>query len=225
VCRSLRTGFWPWADTTDPTYPVTWDNSYRPIKDPVHAAFLRQQCDAEVQLNQFSPSFGNDLLPGMYSMPVGVVPKPCSSNLRMVVDQSAEPFSQNSMIPKRERFVRMDNMHHLGSVLRRAHSAFPDRKLVVFKSDVSRAYRLMPVAPLWQIRQVVTIEGQCHVNRCNHFGNGAGGRVWASFASLLSWIAITIILIADLLTYVDDNFSWDFVDNLAWYKPYQKMMP
>ena len=178
VCRALREGFWPWADTSDPALPSSWDNSSRVIKDPAHVNFVRDQIATKVALGQLSPSFGPDLLPGMFSMPLWVVPKPHSNKLRMVVDQSAEPFSQNSLIPADAGSIHLDNLHDLGTILRRVHSQHPFSRLTLWKSDVSRAYRLAPVHPLWQIRQIVSFGGNRHVDRCNNFGNRAGGHIW-----------------------------------------------
>jgi hypothetical protein len=161
----------------------------------------------------------------MYSTPIGVVPKPHSTKFRMVVDQSAEPHSQNSMIPRGEGAIKLDNMHDLGSILLRVHRLTKRARLLVWKSDVSRAYRLMPMHPLWQIKQVATIDGHRHVNRCNHFGNRAAGRVWGTFMSLVLWIAAVRRSIEDLLAYVDDVFSWEFADRLIRYSPYNKLMP
>jgi hypothetical protein len=226
VCNSLKQGFWPWANTLDMSRPDTYDNSCRPIKTEEHAAFVRSQRDVEITLGQFSESFGTDLLPGMYSMPIGVVPKPHSDKLRMVFDHSAEPYSLNSLIPKEERSVHLDNLADLGRILRRVRCQYGrDLRLVLFKSDVSRAYRLMPMHPLWQIRQIVTIDGHRHVDRCNQFGNGAAGRVWGCFIALVLWIAIFIYAINDLLGYVDDEFSWEFAFNTKWYPPYNKFLP
>ena len=190
VCRSLREGFWPWADTNDPSHPNTYDNLKREIKEQMHRDFLIEQVWEEVELGQFSRDFGPELLPGMYSQPIGVVPKPHSDKFRMVVDQSAELYSLNSMIPKDERRVHLDNLHNLGDVLQKVQNRFGrDICLVCWKSDISRAYRLMPVHPHWQIRQVVTVKaGQSlsrYVNHCNHFGNGAGGRVFICFNGLV----------------------------------------
>jgi len=89
----------------------------------------------------------------------------------------------------------------------------------------SCTYRLLPVHPLWQIRQIVTIDGLCHVNHCNHFGNRAAGRVWGCFIGLVLWIAIFIKGLDDLLGYIDDDFSWEFESNVLWYKPYHKYFP
>jgi len=48
--------------------------------------------------DRFSPVFGPDLLPGMYSMPNGVIPKPHSSDLRLVTDHSAGEHALNNFI-------------------------------------------------------------------------------------------------------------------------------
>ncbi|KAF8966887.1 hypothetical protein BDZ97DRAFT_1603120, partial [Flammula alnicola] len=42
---------------------------------------------------------------------------------------------------------------------------------------------------------------------------------------LVLWIAIYIKLIADMLAYVDDAYSWDFENNLLYYEPYATLMP
>ncbi len=121
----------------------------------------------------------------MYSIPIGVVPKPRSSKLRLTVDHSAGDYSPNSMIPKWEGHVHLDTLRHLGRSLihaRRTHGT--DVELVVFKSDVSQAYRRLPMHVLWQIRQIITINGENHVDRCNNFGNRAAGRIWCTFLVL-----------------------------------------
>ena len=38
---------------------------------------------------------------------------------------------------------------------------------------------------------------------------------------LVLWMAIFIILIADLFGYIDDNFSFDEEGNVLWYQPCQ----
>lgn len=82
----------------------------------------------------------------------------------------------------------------------------------------------MPLHPLWQIRQVVCIDGALHVDRTTVFGNTVLGKIYGSFMGLVLWIAIFIQHIMDLLAYVDDAFSYDCANNLTWYKPYQTLM-
>src|ERR1700761_328585 len=69
----------------------------------------------EVACRRFSEPFA-DLLPGMYSAPMHVVPKPRTNppKYRLVHDYSASTFSCNSMIPKQERSMPLDTVQHLG---------------------------------------------------------------------------------------------------------------
>jgi hypothetical protein len=228
VCQGLITGFWPWADTNTDDRPNTWDNSSRSwgaVSD-AHSEFIQQQCESEVRLQRFSPAFGPDLLPGMFGIAIGVVPKPHSTKLRLVVDQSAEPFSLNALIPRDKVAIPLDNLHHLGSALRRVRSIHgPSVRLVVFKSDVSQAYRRLPMHFLWQIHQVVTVNGRRHVDRCNNFGNRGAGGIWGTFMGLVLWIAIYVKLLSDLFAFVDNSFSWEFESNMTWYTPYNRFLP
>ncbi|KAI0656131.1 hypothetical protein C8Q70DRAFT_883372, partial [Cubamyces menziesii] len=119
VVRALREGFWPYADAKPDTYPDTWDERRPEHTDGRSAAFLRAQRDEEVALGRYSPAFGPELLPGMYSMPVHVVPKPHSEKLCLVNDQSAGSFSLNSMIrPESIKGAVLDGIPALGDSLR-----------------------------------------------------------------------------------------------------------
>jgi hypothetical protein len=226
VCRGLREGFWPWADTSNPKLPKTLDMSRRPILSAQKAKFIRQQRDEEIKLGRWSSSFGRNLLPGMYSSPLSAVPKSTPGKFRLIIDQSRGRHSLNSMIRKSQVKVKLDNIHDLGTSLiavRKKHGA--KRKLVLFKSDVKSAYRLMPMHPLWQIRQVATVDGERYVDRCNTFGSRAGGWIWDSFISLVHWIGKEVEGIPDLHGYVDDDFSWELKKNKTFYKPYRKYLP
>jgi hypothetical protein len=82
-------------------------------------------------------------------------------------------------------------------------------------------YHLMPMHPLWQIRQVITYKGMCHINHCNIWGGRAAGHIFCAFMGLVLWIAIKIKQLKDLFSYVDDALSWDFDGNLDLYEPYE----
>ena len=122
VCRVLREGFWPWADTHIGEYPDTLDASLPEPENPDEAQFIRDQRDHEVYMGRFSEPFGDKLLPGMYCMPIFAVPKPLSTDLRMVTDQSAGKYSLNSMIPREDIIgYPLDNLRHLGEFLLSMH--------------------------------------------------------------------------------------------------------
>lgn len=161
----------------------------------------------------------------MHSSPIAAVPKKTPGTYRLIIDQSCGPHALNSTIRKSQVKVKLDNIHDLGAALLAVRKKYPKRRLCLFKSDVRSAYRQLPMHPLWQIKQVVSIDGQCHVDRCNTFGNRGGGWNWYSFASLVNWIGTEKKKIPNLLGYVDDNFGWEFEGNTKYYKPYRKHLP
>ena len=75
-----------------------WMKALPILKGEDELKFICAQRDKEIELGRFSESFGKDLLPGMYSMPIHVVPKPHSSDFCLVTNQSAGNHSLNSMI-------------------------------------------------------------------------------------------------------------------------------
>jgi hypothetical protein len=95
VCRGLREGFWPWANTHHECYPSVVDESLGMPRDIKQQNFLRTQRDHERSKGRFSGSFGRDLLPGMHASPIHAVPKTHSEKLRMVINQSAGQFAPN----------------------------------------------------------------------------------------------------------------------------------
>ena len=139
--KGLHKGFWPWANTHFREYHDTLDESLGDPKGQKESKFICAQHDKEIEAGHFSESFGEKLLPGMYSMPIHAVPKPHSSDLRLVTNHSTGAFSLNSMI-KREDICGypLDNMTHLGEMLLKKREEFPDEKLVLYKSDILDAY-------------------------------------------------------------------------------------
>jgi hypothetical protein len=202
------------------------DESFGDPKDQRELDFICGQRDKEISMGRFSESFGESLLPGMYSMPIHAVPKPHSTDLRLVTNHSAGEFSLNSMI-RREDITGfpLDNMTHLGEMLLRKKAEFPDEELTLFKSDISDAYRNLPMHPLWQIKQVNTIQRQRHVDRRNCFGGKSSGSLFVSFNSLVTWIGKNEYEIPDLGAYSDDSFGIEFSKNISFYEPYQRSMP
>ena len=223
VCYGLRNGFWPLASISEES-PITFDFSDRPQTEEAQV-FIRQQRDHEISAGRFSEGFGPELLPGMYSSPIGAVPKPKSTKLRLITDQSAGPHSLNSFIPRHEAAVRYDNMQDFGRILRNVHQRYGRPPAYLFKDDCSEAFRRIPVHFLWQIRQVVSIDGIRHVDRCMVFGSRSSPRIWCSFMALVLWIAIHIRYLADLLHYMDDSWGYEMDPQLEYYTPYDTFYP
>jgi hypothetical protein len=160
VLKGLHEGFWPWADMHQDSYLLIWDRGERFLREPEYQKFIAEQVAEEVALGHFSPLFGTSLLPGMYTVPLHMVPKPETTKLCMVVDQSAGKYSLNSMIECDDiAGIKLDGIHSLGVSLCQFRSTDPVSPLIIWKSDVSVAYHHLPLHPAFQIKQIVTVDG------------------------------------------------------------------
>jgi hypothetical protein len=112
--------------------------------------------------------------------------------------------------------------------------------IVLWKSDVAGAFRLVPLHKLWQIKQIITtnyptkadkdagIDRGPLIRRVDWracFGSRASPRDWSSVMGLVLWIAWFIKMLIDIFAYVDDNFGWEEADNFMFYEPYQQSFP
>jgi hypothetical protein len=79
--------------------------------------------------------------------------------------------------------------------------------------------------PLWQVKQIVTFDGNHFVDRCNVFGGRASQCIYHAFMSLMIWIAIVKILIFYIYIYVNDSFSFQRKEEMELYAPYHKVLP
>ena len=229
VCDGLCYGFWPWADIWKPNYPDELDLS-RSQSDPTREEFLNDQRNHEVTKNRYSPSFGSNLLPGMYCMPIYAVPKPHSEKLRLVNDHSATKYSLNSMVDHDQVVgYPMDSLARFGEKLMALHKSRPDLtqtdSFIVWKSDISEAYRVCPLHPFWQLKQGVRVGTDLHVDRCLVFGSSASPAIFIAFNSLVSWIAENRRGVSFITTYLDDSSGCTTKDDLSFYLPYRKYMP
>lgn len=209
VLQGLVEGFWPWASPVG-LEGMVMDNHASCDLQPRVLAAMR---DEELAAGRFSQPFSK-LLPGMRISPLGLVPKPRSEKLRLITDHSAGSPSLNDFIPRDERKVAYDSMHAFAPWL--VHLAnFP--VVHAWKSDVSHAFRLMPMHPLWQLNQVIIVDGKYHVDRNAVFGSAASPRLWCSVFSLVLWIARYELGINCLFSFVDDSWGLDIcLELVAW---------
>ncbi len=226
VITGLREGFWPWSNTRLPGYPDTYHQPPNGQHNDAQRSFFREQLHHERASGRYSEAFGDSLLPGMYSMPIYGVPKPGSDALHLVNDHSAGPFSLNSMIdhPSVTGYP-LDNLHLLGRMLLDHRQFSPSSELVMWKSDISEAYRICPMHPLWQIKQAVSIDGQYYIDRANCFGSSASFAIFISVNSLVAWITRKQRGVSSLITYVDDSSGPAVKGNVDYYAPYQSFYP
>jgi hypothetical protein len=136
--------------------------------------------------------------------------------------------------------ARMDTMQQFIPALLEYRQKHPHDDLILWKSDVSEAFRLTAVHLLWQIKQVATsnlptkaevaagasmMEVKRNVDWCSTFGSCGSPRIWASVMGLVIWIAIFIKGMIDIFVYVDDTYGWELADNTLYYAPYGVYLP
>jgi hypothetical protein len=82
---------------------------------------------------------------------------------RIIADHSASEL--NVGISREDAKVRYDDMHDFGQSLHNARLANVERQLVLYKDDVASAFLNLPAHPIWQIRQVVVVDGKLQIVR------------------------------------------------------------
>ena len=213
VLTGLQEGFWPFANTNPGYHSLTHDaSSFHPPKNKEKQQFPVDQCKAEIACGQFSEPFGTDLLDGQSSHAVPNKKEPH----RFRLDHSPGKYPLNSMIRREDVLGASSDMIKdlIDSIIEYRREHGHSVRLVLFKSDVSSAYRNLPRAmhPLWQMNQVETpIKGQ--------------RQLWVNFMSLVTWIAIHVRKLPHLRLYTDDVFSFELASSTEHYAPYGKKLP
>jgi hypothetical protein len=212
VMKGLREGFWPFDEGDWDLNSSDFRQNYASEIQDLDA--IRAFRDKEVGLGHWSDPLPDlTLRPGMKISPMFVVwqhEKP-----RVITDHAGSGL--NDGIPREQAHVQYDDMHTFSQALYDAIENNPTRKIVTFKSDVASAFLNLPAHPLWQIRQIVIVDGQGHVVRRLVFGSRGSPRCWCSVSGLICWIGAKKLGIIDLHVYMDDFFGWDFLDNYLTY--------
>lgn len=90
----------------------------------------------------------------------------------------------------------------------------------LYKLDVSSAFKLLPMHPLWQIRQGIEVaraDGSTtrHLQRQGAFGCRAMPHLWTTFMGLVLWLQQSRLGIGHPLAYMDDAYGIDRTRELS----------
>ena len=212
IIRSLREGFWPFDDGD-------WDEDLENMgnysSEELDLSPIRSFRDKECEARHWSPQLPFDhLLPGMKTSPMFVVWQ--KQKPRIITDHAGSGL--NNGISKDDSRVKYDDMHPFGQAMRQARSSNPNVDLVLYKSDVAAAFLNLPAHPLWQLRQVVSVDGKKYIVRRLVFGNRASPRCWCAVSALICWIGEQKLNIVGLHVYMDDYFGWDLASNMVFFQ-------
>jgi hypothetical protein len=208
---ALREGVWPFAQPF-PCGPAPFPDNRPSVAE--HMPLLREARDREVLAGRWSAGFTTPLR-GMRVSPLGFVPKSSSPVPRLITDQSfprprngIPAGAVNDAFPRAARRVQYDSLwdmvSHVCHLAQSVPGLWAEGGFAVWKADAANAFRLIPVHPLWQLNQVVRVDGVFHIDRCVVFGGGTSPRVWCSFLSPILWV---VRLVHQLNAFVDDLFG------------------
>lgn len=121
--------------------------------------------------------------------------------------------------------VKLDGICILGASLWAYQECEPDTESLIWKSDMSATYCQMPMHPLWQLKQNISIFGHHYVDCNNNLGGHRSQNIWASFISLILWISVFKREIKTLKCYIDDHFAFSEMGDISLYKHYHTLLP
>jgi hypothetical protein len=77
------------------------------------------------------------------------------------------------------------------------------------------------MSPFWQLKQVITVDGEHYVD-CNlTFGSSGSPGIFISFNSLVMWIAKNIKGISYISNYIDNSSDCNLLGDIIHYQPYK----
>ncbi|GAA5948589.1 hypothetical protein JCM21900_005183 [Sporobolomyces salmonicolor] len=210
VLAGLRFGFWPGHHGL---FDHSFDPSMLPRLSDEDADFLADLTLKDYEHGRTS-AFFDDLLPGMLVSPEHAV-RIAGRKPRQICDQSASCL--NDGVPRDLARTTYDTLRELGVVIRyRCRKGDPPG--VGIKSDVSQAFRNLPVSPYWQIKQVhrvrlVDRQGRRRTTYCVDHRLMLGGRlsplIWCTILNLVLWGVQHHLGFDFPLAFVDDVFGYD----------------
>jgi hypothetical protein len=77
----------------------------------------------------------------------------------------------------------------------------------------------------WQLKQVISVDGQQYFDLNLAFGSSGSPSIFISFNSLVAWITKNIKGIDYISNYVDDSSGCILSGDIAHYKPYGVDLP
>ena len=158
VMKGLCKGFWPfdegdWKAELEEVVPEYESN-------PEYVEAIQAFQDHEIAAGHWSDSLeSSDLLPGMKISPMFMVWQ--NEKLCVVTDHTCSGI--NDGIPQSEAKVKYSDMWTFSQNLHNACLSNPGRCLVTFKSDIASALLNLPAHPIFQLHQVVRIEGKLFI--------------------------------------------------------------
>lgn len=214
----FRQGFWP-AHSGEITPPLD-----KKVKRSLtshtdeHADLIAAQVAKEVEKGWISPGFKQLPAAGGVVISPRFIVERVGSKPRIVDDHSSSRL--NDGIPRSGYPTVYDTVDKLIGLHRYLEhkKVSPLRDWIEWKADVTGAFKLLPMHPLYQVRQGIQVRyrkasggwyTRYHIQWRGAFGCRAMPYLWTSFMSALLWIAHEHMGVDYPLAYMDDAFGVD----------------
>lgn len=214
VARGLCQGFWPMCELPSSSISFTRNHQVCDLAPDL----LSKACAEELAADCYSPGF-HTLLQGMKVSPLLLVEKKGTLKKRVCTDMSFGTPSLNDLVVKDKVRVSFDSLISWAPYLVELSRAWVP--VVIWKSDVMNAYRILPMALAWQIRQIVCIDGLFHADCCANFGSAASPKLWCSFFSLVLWLARSGFGISRINNLMDDTWGVSPLSSMVSFRGHQ----
>ncbi|EGG08735.1 uncharacterized protein MELLADRAFT_84240 [Melampsora larici-populina 98AG31] len=211
IVLGLSEGFWPLS--AKPSDDITYHKNH--VSGPEAEKTLQQARDKELKAGRYSPPFYT-LLPGMKVSPLCLATNPNSGKVRTCTNMSFGRPSPNDLINKEKIKIDLDSIASFIPHLLIHHRS--NHRVLIWKSDVDGAFRVLPASLQWQLRQIVKIGKAFHADRNVNFGCSSSPKLWCSFFSLVLWIAYYEFGITELNSYMDNSWGSDLTSSLVNFK-------
>ncbi|KAG0151075.1 hypothetical protein CROQUDRAFT_11862, partial [Cronartium quercuum f. sp. fusiforme G11] len=211
VLNGLRNGFWPMSE-------IPANNVVINVNHPIcnqHPDLLCAARDEEVAAERYSSGF-QKLTPGMIISPLLLVVKKGMSKMHVCTNMSYGKASLNNLVIKDKIRVIFNSLISFAPYM--VELKKHGKKLFLWKTDAARAYWNMPIHPQYQLRQIVLIDGQYHIDHCANFGSSASPNIWCLFFSLVLWIAVHKFEIKRINNLMDDMWGICTEDDFTTFK-------
>lgn len=219
LLQAIRDGFWPAHSGEAPRAPSSaeqarWTPSREEDKVVVEAQVLSDISNGWTSLGRDDP------IPGVVSSPLFVHRRP-GDRPRVVNDQTASGL--NAGTRKEDAPTTYDSIVDLIRLLRHLSLRSLPAEAVLWKTDVSAAFKVLSMHPCWQLRQGTAVEHwqadgswrrRYHVEWRGAFGSRATPYLWTSLMGAVQWIVQHRGFVDHPLAYMDDGFNVDLTGEL-----------
>lgn len=215
LVESLEKGFWPAHDGSAPSPPPQAKTPLYPRRR--EDQLLQEEKARKAVADGWISEAVDELPEGAVVSPQFVLRKPGASP-RLIDDHAASGLNSGiADVPC--VYDRVSDLIALLRFLGLLDDSLPS-SAVLFKLDVSSAFKILLVSPFWQLRQGIAVAYaqpgggppriRYHLQWRAAFGSKASPYLWTSFMAAVHWVIVKRVpSVPYPLSYMDDNYGID----------------